>query len=313
MAVSLDTNVRALFNDSRVLDHVVTAIALDQGCDYVRALESFHEAVDSAVGEGRSSLASALDWIPNTDSGYVAKATGTLERRDKTVTAAYETAVAPLVAEKVDKGGRVYLDQAAAGGRSPKGADVDIGMILGDPPTFERRLARIRRAQPGRWLDTEGRERFRHEDRLLAEAGLDLVRSAERPLDLVAAQAEAQRVAARLDAAVTIESDKHAKLIALEAAIGDAEEGHLRMLEQAKPKKGKKRKLASPVPVADDPMRDRGKQLDEFDRKVRERMTQLDAPESAYPRVLAQMLSEVGQAATVSPPWAPRSLDASTE
>jgi hypothetical protein len=309
--LSLDQNVRAVFNDSRLLNHVVTAICLDQNSDYVRALEAFHAAVENAISDGTSSLGSVLKWVPNTDAEYVAKAMSTLERRDTAVTATYDAAVKPLLREKADKGGRVLLDQRAAGGKSPKGMSTDIGRILGDPKEFERRLSRIRRVQPDKWLDTEGRERFRHEDRLLAEAGLDLVRSAERPLDLVSAQAQAQRVAARLDAAVAIESDKHAKLIALDEAIGHAEDGRLRMLEQNAKPKGKKRKLdaASAVPVADDPVQDRAKQLDEFDRRVRERMTQLDAPESAYPQVLARMLGEVGQTGTVSPPWAPRSLD----
>lgn len=292
MTISLDTNVSAIFDDARQVNRVVQAIALDRDLDYVQALEAFHEAAGNARDEGRGSLRSVLEWT-HSDPAYVVRAIGSLEQRDAAVAAVYDTAAKPLTLERADRGGKVFLDQGAVGGQSPEGTDADIGLILGDAPTFERRLARIRRAEPGRWVDDEGRDRFRLEDKLFAEQGYDRVRTAERPLDLVAAQADAQRVAARLDAAVAIESEKHAKLIALDMAVVQAQENHLRMLDQ-----GAERRDV-------DPVQERVRQMEAFDERIQGHMKRFGLPDSDYPEVLAQMLREVGQTGTVSPPWAP--------
>jgi hypothetical protein len=73
---------------------------------------------------------------------------------------------------------------------------------LTDPAEGERRLARIRKAQPNEWDGEQGQARFKVHDRAMAEAGVDAVRTAERPAELRQAQAAGDRVGAQLDQAI---------------------------------------------------------------------------------------------------------------
>jgi hypothetical protein len=236
MADLLDTNLRAVFNDDNgaLLNRVVQSIMLDQGLDYMTALERFHAGTDSARASGTPTVRAAVQWGGG-DPDYVAETVTLLERRDAVVQRAYEKAAGAIMLEQTDAQGMVLLDQGdamaqIAGGvnppQVPSGSNAerlgtDIGKVLGDPQEFERRLARIRAAQPGSWDVDEGREHFRRDDRLYAEAGKDLVRTAERPREIAAARAQAAQVAAQLDTAMRSAGNKRAKLKLLDAKIDE--------------------------------------------------------------------------------------------
>ncbi len=172
----------------------------------------------------------------------------------------------------------VLLDDGAADsdgdGAEPLGTD--IGRILTDPAEFERRLARIRKASAGAWEGDEGRKRFRDADRSHAEAGLDLVRTEERPRQLSQAQAHADEVARTLDQAITADASRQAKLRMLDLEIAKLQgrrdevqattgrSSSVRMLEQS----------ASPEPASSG--------AEELDQRVRERLRLLGKPENHY-------------------------------
>ena len=217
MTANLDMPLEAVFADRVLLNRVVRSIQLDAGIDYVAALERLHQAVDTARSIGKDpTLGGALKR-----AGNVADLQDTirlLERRDAAVEAVYAREAEPIMLERVDGRGQVMLDQGATA-RSDTGTD--IGKALADPEEFERRLARIRLAQPGHWGSDEGREKFRQLDRQHLEAGMDLVRTAERQGELAVASAKARRVAAELDQVIAAASEKRQRLEALDAKLDE--------------------------------------------------------------------------------------------
>jgi hypothetical protein len=232
----LDLPLRQIFDDRPTLNRVVTALQTDLGVTFLEALEALHQGADSAGANGVSSLRGALDWArSDIDPEDVAASVRVLERRDGAVAAAFEREAGPLLTERVDDRGLVQLDQAGAsngstyvasggagGMASPNRGEPlrsDVGKVLADPQEFERRLARIRVAEPGHFDGDKGRETFRREDRSWAESGKDRVRSAERPREIRQAQAKADRVGARLDRAIAEAGDKRQQLRLLEAEI----------------------------------------------------------------------------------------------
>ena len=79
-------------------------------------------------------------------------------------------------------------------------SDADVGGMIGDPTEFERRFSRARRAAPGMYQTGEaGRERFREEDRMHLDSGLDLVRTLERVGELQAAGTRRAQLTRRLE------------------------------------------------------------------------------------------------------------------
>jgi hypothetical protein len=225
----LDTPIRQVFSDRELLNRVVSTISHERGLTYLDALERFHDAVDSATVNGSPILRTALEWA-QVDPDDVEAAVTLLERRDGAVAAAFDRAAGPLLVEKTDARGLVTLDQGDAGvapgritGAVASRGDVplqaDIGRILTDPAEGERRLARMRAAQPSAWDGDAGRTRFKAHDRLMAESGVDAVRTAERPGELLEAQAAGNRVGAQLDQAISAAGDKRQRLRLLEAEI----------------------------------------------------------------------------------------------
>lgn len=168
----------------------------------------------------------------------------------------------------------------------------DVGKVLADPEEFERRLARMRVAESGHWDGERNRERFRREDKLYAESGNDLVCTAERPRELAAARAEADRVAATLDQAIADAADKREAVKALDREIAqltdgrpeerdrlkaeaaDAEEQRLRLLDQAAGgKKAKKKGRKS----SEDRVQKKARKLD---KRLHKRLRRLGLPET---------------------------------
>jgi hypothetical protein len=179
-----------------------------------------------------------------------------LERRDEGWRRVLDREMAPLMLERVDPRGQVLLDQGAfagpaddtvtAGNRTVVPLRADIGKVLASPEEFERRLQRARNAAPDVYDKTDAaRERFRTRDRQEAEAGIDHVRTLERPREIAVAQANAARVAQRLDNAMAQGSDPVSRLRLLEselaslgvasAAGASAGDSGLRLLEQQEP------------------------------------------------------------------------------
>lgn len=215
----LDLEIRELFDlDHRQdLDRIIHAISLDQATSYVAALDQLHEAVESVSSSGGPSTVRALlEWSrsgPEDIQGTIQL----LERRDDAVQSAYERATQNLPKVEVDPHGHVLLDSSQ-----------DVGAILTDPAEFERRLHRARRAAPGRYeLDT-GRELFRAEDRQLAEAGLDLVRSLEQAVETAPAHREATSVARMLDHEIEAAARTRHELRLLDKQIAEISEASVR-------------------------------------------------------------------------------------
>jgi hypothetical protein len=225
----LDTPIRQVFDDRELLNRIVETIANDRGMTYLDSLERFHDAVDSATVNGSPILRTALEWAQVVPEDVEASVT-LLGRRDEAVSKAYSSAAGPLLLEQTDDRGIVLLDQAgaavASGGAGAVGSAnhgeplrADIGRILTDPAEFERRLARIRVAEPNHFDGDKGREDFRREDKAWAESGKDRVRTAERPHEIRRAQQTADRVGERLDQAIGTANDTRSRLRALEAEV----------------------------------------------------------------------------------------------
>jgi hypothetical protein len=264
----LDTPIRALFDDRVLLNRVVSTIAHDRGLTYLDALEKLHDAVDSATVNGSPILRSALEWCQLSPADVEASVT-LLERRDEAVSKAYSTAAGPLLLERTDARGLVQLDQGDAGvaqgritgavaGRGDVPLTADIGRILTDPAEGERRLARMRKAQPNAWDGEQGRTRFKEHDRAMAESRVDAVRTAERPRELRQAQAAGDRVGAQLDAAIATAGDKRLRLRLLDQEIaklsGEREELKPQQEDRAERALSKLRLLDSDVARTGQPL-----------------------------------------------------------
>src|ERR1039458_9161202 len=109
----LDTPISAVFDDRELLNTIVETIAHDRDLTYLDALERFHNSVDSAVANGSPVLKTALEWCQVVPEDVEASVR-LLERRDGSVSKAFERAAGPLLAERVDDRGFVLLDQAGA-------------------------------------------------------------------------------------------------------------------------------------------------------------------------------------------------------
>lgn len=386
MPSTLDKPLTDLFDDRPLLHRVVRCISLDQDLSYVQALDKLHSGADSASDSRTPTLRNALEWV-GADLGYVEDGLRLLERRDQAIDQAFKRAAGPLVLEQpVDQHGRVMLEQSGAlavqpataasltgrglpterfpSGRRMELLKADIGEVLANPAEQERRLARMRKAQPGVYDGDDGRATFKREDRLHAEAGHDMVATAERNQKLAGARVAADRVGAELDAAIAAAADKRQKLKRLDAQLVELEgkapgvefntardqlrsraaaagrEEPLKLLDQlsALDKAAAGEKAPSPTMAEIDERTrawtDHLEQLrqtqtpDEFlktldaafageplptppaanpgtpagvhpgshllDQRVRERMRELDRPESEYAKTLAEIMAEGG-------------------
>jgi hypothetical protein len=227
----LDTSLRAVFSDHELLNRVVKTITLDQGINTIEALERLHRGVDA----GSRTLGEALGWT-GAEPADIEQGLRLMERREEAVHKELESALGPAMLEQTNERGQVLLDQGAgsgsagppvlsANGRGALGAQrvaeplrADIGKVLGDPAEFERRLQRARQAT-GEFTGDQGREQFRNADRQHAEAGIDYVRTIERPREIASAQAKAAQVGRKLDQAIKDATGKRQRVRALDEQI----------------------------------------------------------------------------------------------
>ena len=168
---TLDQPIAGLFEHDQDLHRTLTAICVGLG-EGQRAYPKVSDALHKGVGElgGRASVREALGFAnlwPETDK--VTEHLHLLERRDEELVTLEQEAFAALPEQRVDGLGNVLLDQAA-----------DHGLLLTDAGEFERRLARGRRLDNGRYAGPKGREAFAADDRLHIESGIDLLATGER-------------------------------------------------------------------------------------------------------------------------------------
>jgi hypothetical protein len=369
----LDINLHQLFNDHTQLDRVLRSICLDEGVSYMTALEQLQAGTESAYNSGESTLGAALAYTP-ADGEYVAESLTLLERRDGAVQAAYEQAAPLIPLEHLDDQGRVLLlDQQRDGAADLRGVQRQFGFVDGQrveiPAGDRARLDGARYEQvmnqpvhSARYfaaskLDARydnNPEAWRTDDQRMAGAGVDLLRTLQRPGELAAARAHANRaagrVAAQLDQAIAGAADKRQKLRRLDqeiaklegAAPGVSFDSARGQVQSQAAKAGKEEPLRMLDQIEADIARDREelkrlaqdqtpgqfiRTLDAYRRgeplpsatpqtsaaqddaealmragvhpgshaiheRVVERLRELDAPESDYPKVLAQIMRE---------------------
>jgi hypothetical protein len=202
----------------------------------VAPLDAGYEATYKALAEavkfvgtdaGERTIRRVLESVGGAGAGEIVGDLMLLERRDEGWRRVLDRELGPLMLERVDQRGQVLLDQGDASAVDPTmtsgGCTVvplraDIGKVLADPQEFERRLARAR-ATGGYDGTDAAREKFATRDRQEAEAGIDHVRTLERPRELAAARAKANGAALQLDNAVAQGSDHDSKLFLLEAEL----------------------------------------------------------------------------------------------
>ena len=197
MTALLDMPAWEAMKDHTQFDTLARSITLEAGCDYLTAIERFADAAD-AVREQRGQGATV---------GMVLEAAGI---------APAEVEAGVRILERRDAGLKIQLDADVraitpadapvdAAGRVGLAPNADVGLLLVNKEEHERRLARMKAADPrgrfgGIWDDGDrGRERFKDADRAWVEARLDLVATAERAQALAAAKAKSENLAAQVD------------------------------------------------------------------------------------------------------------------
>ncbi len=188
-----------LMQDRNALDLVARAICLERGnSDYLAAVELFQDGWENARNvHGPGQTVAEVLAVAGVDAGAVETTVRLLEKRDTGLTLMLDADVAAASPAdvSVNRLGQVALAPGA-----------DVGAMLADPQEFERRLARMRAADPrgmlGAWDGDAGRQRFKDADKSHVEAGVDLVRTAERAQGLAAAKAKNANAARTVDAEI---------------------------------------------------------------------------------------------------------------
>ena len=243
---ALDADYRAVFNDGKLLDRVVRALAMDQDGDYVKALEQLHDGADAAHQARKRTLRAVLGGTKAKPEDVDANLT-MLERRDAAVTAVHRLEMEPIMLEQTDSQGLVLLDQGDADGNGDGSAvTVDIGLALADPVERERRLARARKVAPSDYSGDKGRQEFFEMDRFHLEAGIDVVRTMERGREIQAAQRKAESVARQLDQEIGSTLDKRQQLRMLDAEIAKLQDKRRPLQDAATQQETKLRMLQAP-------------------------------------------------------------------
>jgi len=236
-SILLDTDPVAL-RGTVTYTHLINEVQRAKGCDFQEAFKLLGDGEMWAENSfGPRTLRRALEAIGGVNADAVGDGVILRDRVFAGVEKVREREMAPMMLDRLDAQGRVMLatgDGIAPGygampghtdpnlaGNFARGAQdaatpvplkADIGMILGDPPTFERRLQRARAAKPGVWDGDDGRSRFRSAGRENAEAGLDLVATLERQRKFADAQANARAAEVTLERAVAAGTDTASSL-----------------------------------------------------------------------------------------------------
>lgn len=205
-----------VFEDRHALDRVIRAVCLERGDDdYLGAVTLLERGVNYGreLGRGSQTLGQVLAEV-GLQADSIGRGVKVLDARDNALKIQLENDLAQVVAEPVNAMGQVML-----------APDADYGKLLANPEEAERRLARMRRADPrgeyGMWEGEDGRQRFQAADRQHIEAGVDLVRCAERPREVAEARARQAETAERLDRAIDDARIREAGLKALDTRIAE--------------------------------------------------------------------------------------------
>jgi hypothetical protein len=202
----LDQPVTMLSDDPGACMRVIRCIELQAGLSFVDAHARLMAGVDVVSMErGPKTVRAALDAVGCAmDVDEVAADLRLLESRDEELAGLYRLDAAPLEAEHVDNDGQVLLDASA-----------DAGAMIADPVERERRWQRAKRVG---WDD---RGQFDDDDRRHLDAGIDLVRSAERRVEIVGVRGRQAVRARQLDQAVESARDAKSRVRALDAQIAE--------------------------------------------------------------------------------------------
>lgn len=198
---------QAMANRGR-LNRVVRTISHETGLSWVDAMSKLQDGFAQTGPD--ASVRHALEAANVSVSDTFADTVRLLDRRDQEVAAEAARETANLPQERVDPQGRVLLDTDAR------------AALRNDPRVQEERLERARRFDPDRYGGEPGRARFLDEDRSMADANRDLVRTLEFPLELAAARNRVANVARNLDAAIAAGHDHRSKVRLLDAEVGAA-------------------------------------------------------------------------------------------
>jgi len=200
----LDQPFTVLHQDRAALDRVLRSICLETEISYDAAHRRLYEADAEAGGRGTVGRVLELARLPVAAVGDSVKL---LDRRDAEVGAVAAREMAALPDEPLDRQGRVLLT-------------ADIGTILHDPGEQERRLQRARRYDD-RYAGPPGRTAFLDDDRFLAESGVDLCRTLERPGEEAAARGRVAETAKQLDQAIANSHEYRSRVRALDTELAE--------------------------------------------------------------------------------------------
>lgn len=213
----LDRNAFTLYDDRPALDPLIKALALERGCEYPTALESFMRW-SSAAGRGATVRAVLRSEQVNLDA--VVADVKTLDQAEAVKVAAYRAA-APNDTARIDAFGRVLLDQ-----------DANPGRMLHDKIEAENRY-RAGRKFDERYQGPGGRAAWDEDEHTALDAGIDLLATWQRPLTLAAAQAPARKLASTVDRALQAgDTPQERKMLLDQAVAGHRSE--MRLLDAAR-------------------------------------------------------------------------------
>jgi len=202
--------------DHGEFDKVVRAICLERGNDdYLAAVELFQDSWERAraVNGPGQTVAQVLE-LAGVAPAEVEAGVRLLEKRDTGLKVMLDADM--RAAEPAD----VSVNRLGQVALAP---DADVGAMMANPEEFERRLARMRAADPrgtlGAWDGDAGRQRFKDADKSHLEAGVDLVRTAERAQALATAKARNENHARQVDEEIRDAISRQAGVKALDARL----------------------------------------------------------------------------------------------
>jgi hypothetical protein len=264
----MDMTLSEMWGDSALVDRVVRTIDPDDR-NYHATFTRLLESAESATISRDPTIRGALSWACAANDTGAADRLRLLEQGAKAVKAADRRATKKLRAEKTQQVGpvtRVLLDTSKRPWISETGE-------ITRPRKLEKRLARAR-AVDERYHGVEGREAFLRDDASYAAGGVDLVRTLERPIREAKAAA---RVAGVADDLRQLAASADGKLM----LDGPKQIGRQLL-------KGGPVRPSGPAPADD------GTVNGDLDQRVRQKLVELELPESAYARALESVLSEEG-------------------
>jgi hypothetical protein len=216
---TLEFDVRRVLLDQELLDRVARSIQLQRGGSYAAGLDVLYRGVDAP------SLRCALERA-QIDADSVEAGVELLAALDAAARGAQARLARRVARELVDGAGRVRLEGSAE--------------VALRPEQREHRLTRARQAAPGQFEGEDGRRRFLELDRHHLCAGLDMVRTLERPADIRWLRAQPAALAAQLVQQIAAAGESRQKLAQLEAKVAELR-GSVVDLERARTASARRR------------------------------------------------------------------------